>query len=90
MPERWPSGAVQAVPVLFDTGAEPGDDALGNPSPLDDRCRPGRLTLLASIEPLELIVAKTDDGVQVLPPQSGVRTLPPGPARLSSPRHWPA
>ena len=80
MPKRWPSGAVQAVPVLFDTGAQTGDDALGNPSPLHDRCGPGRLTFVAGIEPLELIAAKNDDGVEasnlggdmVLPTLTGV------------------
>jgi hypothetical protein len=52
------------VPVLFDTGAEPGDDALRNPSSVDDRCGPGRLTLQTGIEPLELVAAKTDGGVE--------------------------
>lgn len=87
MPKRRPSGAVQAVPVLFDTGDQTGDDALGNPSPLDDRCGPGRLTLVAGIEPLELIAAKNDDGVEasnlggdmVLPTLTGVGlTFSPG------------
>ncbi len=80
MPKRWPSGAVQAVPVLFDTGAQTSLHALGNPSPLHDRCGPGRLTLVAGTEPLELIVAKNDDDVEannlgddmVLPPLTGV------------------
>ena len=37
-PNRWPSGAVQAVPVLFEAGAETGDDALHDPASVGD-CR---------------------------------------------------
>jgi hypothetical protein len=82
-----PSRAVQAVPVLFDAGTEPGDDALRNPSSVGENCGPGSLSLHAGIEPCELVVAKADGGVEassfggdmVLPTLAGVGlTFSPG------------
>jgi hypothetical protein len=86
-PNRWPSGAVQAVPVLFEAAAKTGDDALHNSAPVGDRCGPGRLSLQAGDEPLELVVAKADGGVKtggfgddvVLPAPAGIGlTFSPG------------
>jgi len=82
-----PSRAVQAVPELFDTGAETGDDSLRNPSSVSEHCGPGRLAFPAGIEPLELIAANSDEGVEasnlrgdmVLPTLVGVNlTFSPG------------
>ena len=63
-PDRWPSGAVQAVPVLFEAAAETADDALHNSAPVGDRCGPGRLSLEAGGKTLEIVVAKADGGVE--------------------------
>jgi hypothetical protein len=60
---------------------------LRNPSLVGDYCGPARLVLQAGIEPLALVAAKNDDGVEasnlggdiVLPTLAGVGlTLSPG------------
>ena len=63
-PDKWPSGAVQAVPVLFEAAAETGDDALHDSAPVGDHCGPGCLSLEAGGKTLEIVVARTDGGVK--------------------------
>ena len=64
-PQRWLSGAVQAVPVLFETADENAGEALVELVLVGDRGRAGCLSVHAGIEPFELAPAEPDGGVEV-------------------------
>ena len=64
MPHCRPSGAVQAVPVQFETGDENAGEALCEPALVGDPGRAGCLSVHAGIEPLDLVPATADGGVE--------------------------
>jgi hypothetical protein len=66
MPRRGPSGAVEAVPVLFEASDQTADHALGHLSLFGYGCGPRQLSLHAGIELFELVPVKADGGIEAV------------------------